>query len=77
MVSFENDQQQDLCSNLWFCFFLFQESMVLKEQEQQAQLLEVEREPVHGLPLMDRFGFLVVKDLAVQVLLVSVDCFFY
>jgi hypothetical protein len=21
MVSFENDQQQDLCSNLWFCFF--------------------------------------------------------
>jgi hypothetical protein len=77
MVSFENDQQQDLCSNLWFCFFLFQEPMVPKEQGQQAQLLVLGYEPVHGLPLMDRFGFLVVMDMTVQVLLVSVDCFFY
>jgi hypothetical protein len=67
-----------ICAQIFgFVFFLFQESMAPKEQGQQAQLLEVEMKPVHGLPLMDRFGFLVVKDLAVQVLLVSVDCFFY
>jgi hypothetical protein len=26
---------------------------------------------------MDRFGFLVVMDMIVQIFLVSVDCFFY
>ena len=52
--------------------------MELKEQAQQAPLLEVVFKPTHGLLLMELFGSLVVMDMIAPLLLVSVfDSFFF